>query len=87
MRRAAGSPVEENGSAFLFLCEQPRTLTLPIRVSGQHKIWPLEPAIAAAARATLRPADASWDARRPTDGTQPQAAAAAASSQSVPPGL
>ena len=26
-------------SAYLFMCDRPRWLRLPVRVSGQHKIW------------------------------------------------
>ena len=26
-------------SAYLFMCGRPRSLRLPVRVSGQHKIW------------------------------------------------
>ena len=29
---------EENGSDFLFVCTKPRTLAIPIRISGDHKI-------------------------------------------------
>ena len=50
---------EENGSAFIFVCERPRTLIVPIRISGQHKIWALPAATAASARASLRPASAT----------------------------
>uniref|UniRef100_A0A7S4BLW2 ASCH domain-containing protein n=1 Tax=Chrysotila carterae TaxID=13221 RepID=A0A7S4BLW2_CHRCT len=45
---------EENSSAYVFLCAQPRTLTLPIAVKGSHKIWHLEKDVAAAARNSLR---------------------------------
>ena len=54
---------EDNDSAYLFLCARPRSLLLPIRVSGQHKIWTLDAAVHQAARASLRPAGATWDAR------------------------
>ena len=42
-------PREENHSDFLFVCEEPRALVMPQRVSGQHKIWQLDGKIAAAA--------------------------------------
>mmetsp|Transcript_9144 Transcript_9144/g.21939 ORF Transcript_9144/g.21939 Transcript_9144/m.21939 type:complete len:597 (+) Transcript_9144:68-1858(+) len=30
---------EENGSAYIFLCNHARRLTLPVKMSGEHKIW------------------------------------------------
>ena len=62
---------EENGSDFLFVCTKPRTLAIPIRISGDHKIWRLDPAIANSARASLRPAPAVRDARPPAGGPPP----------------
>ena len=34
----------ESSSDFVFLCEQPRRLLMPLRVDGNHKIWHLPPA-------------------------------------------
>ena len=48
-------PREENHSDFLFVCEEPRALVMPQRVSGQHKIWQLDGKIAAAAASSLLP--------------------------------
>lgn len=53
-----GDSGEENSSAFVFLCERPRRLPVPIRVSGSHKIWRLEPSLASAAEASLNMAEA-----------------------------
>ena len=33
---------EENGSEYLFMCEDPFRLISPVKVSGRHKIWDLE---------------------------------------------
>ena len=52
---AAHPDGEENESAYLFMCDRPRTLRLPVRISGQHKIWTLDTAVHQAARASLRP--------------------------------
>ena len=45
---------EENESNFIFVCTNPRTLPMPMRISGQHKIYALPADLAAAARAALR---------------------------------
>ena len=79
---------EDNECAYLFMCKRPRTLALPMRISGSHKIWALDTAVAAAARASLRPASATWDARparAAAAGTT--TAAAAAPRGGGPPGL
>ena len=82
---------EENGSAFVFLAALPRTLTVPMRISGSHKIWKLPADIATAARAALRPAGATWDAKPdgPPLGTRPASCAATPATRhpSAPPGL
>ena len=39
-RRARGQR-EDSQSAFVFICERPRVLQLPVSVSGQHKLWQL----------------------------------------------
>ena len=44
---------ELNDSPFLFLCSSPATLTVPIAVSGDHKIWKLPKLIHEAAVANL----------------------------------
>ena len=46
---------ELNDSAFLFLCTEPRQLAMPMRCKGSHKFWPLDGALAAAARGNLLP--------------------------------
>ena len=33
---------EENGSEYLFICKDARSLPIPIKVKGQHKIWKLD---------------------------------------------
>ena len=76
---------EPNDSAYLFLTADARTLTLPMRISGQHKIWPLDSALAAAACAALRPVSATWDAKPPSAGAG--AAATAGMPPTPPPGL
>ena len=68
---------EENGSAYVFVCERPRTLIVPIRITGQHKIWTLPPATAASARASLRPTSATWDAKPAATATATGGGAAA----------
>ena len=45
---------EENESNFIFVCNNPLTLPMPMRISGQHKIYALPADLAAAARAALR---------------------------------
>ena len=73
---------EPNDSAHLFVASSPRTLALPMRISGQHKLWSLPTEIAKAAREALRPSGATWDARpsqtAATGGGHGTAAAAAA---------
>jgi hypothetical protein len=46
-------PDEGNDSAYLFVCESPRALLAPLRVSGQHKIWALTHQTARTARRGL----------------------------------
>jgi hypothetical protein len=36
------APPEENDSPFLFVCERPRELLVPMRVTGAHKIWKMD---------------------------------------------
>jgi alkylated DNA repair dioxygenase AlkB len=62
---------EDNSSTYLFLTTRPRTIAVPMRVSGQHKIWQLPPEIAQAARKALRPASAVWDAKPPSASARP----------------
>lgn len=38
-----GIPIENSVSKFLFVCKNPRKLLLPQKISGQHKIWKLDP--------------------------------------------
>ena len=44
---------EGNGSSYLFVVEEPTQLLVPLRVSGQHKIWKMPAKTAAMARAGL----------------------------------
>jgi hypothetical protein len=44
---------EANGSSYLFVAKEPIQLLVPLRVSGQHKIWKLPAKTAAMARASL----------------------------------
>lgn len=44
---------EGNGSAYLFVAEEATQLLVPLKVSGQHKIWKMPAKTAAMARAGL----------------------------------
>ena len=44
---------EENGSAFLFVCENAQVLPVPIPISGKHKLYTLPPDILQKANAYL----------------------------------
>ena len=82
---AAHPTGEENSSEYVFMCAAPRTLTMPMRMSGQHKIYALTQEIASAARKALRPKSATWSAKPtgPPGLHAPQASTAAR----APPGL
>jgi len=45
---------EENGSAYLFVCENPEQLKIKFQISGKHKIYKLEPHIYVAAKKNLQ---------------------------------
>jgi alkylated DNA repair dioxygenase AlkB len=80
---------EENESAYVFIATRPRTLRVPQRISGQHKIWQLDAKLALAAVQALRPVSSTWDAK-PTAPTGPSQASLVAPSpvaRGGPPGL
>lgn len=77
---------EGNSSEFVFVCTNARTLTVPMRISGQHKIYALPQEIASAARSALRPKGATWDAR-PTGPPLTTSKASAGGTSRPPPGL
>uniref|UniRef100_A0A0G4H999 ASCH domain-containing protein n=1 Tax=Chromera velia CCMP2878 TaxID=1169474 RepID=A0A0G4H999_9ALVE len=86
--QAKGSaPVESNESAFVFLCECPRKLVVPIPMSGQHKLWKLTQDQLAAWQRALRPCrwpKSSAGDSADTEGTlQPNSGAPSSSSSSA----
>jgi activating signal cointegrator 1 len=40
-REFFGDEAEDNQSAFIFVCSNPRILPFPIPISGEHKLWNL----------------------------------------------
>ncbi|KNC53183.1 activating signal cointegrator 1 [Thecamonas trahens ATCC 50062] len=48
---------EDNSSPYVFVCANPRLLTVPIAISGDHKIWKLDAHSHAAALANLEDDD------------------------------
>ena len=81
---------EENGSAYVFICTKPRALSMPMRISGQHKIWPLPSDMAVAAKAALRPVGATWCAvpqQQSSTASSSSGLSASAAEFKPPPGL
>jgi len=54
-RASLGSQAAQSDSPFVFICTKPQLLATPIPISGQHKIWSLEPAMWRRARQLLLP--------------------------------
>ena len=61
LRKARGER-EDSASVFIFVCERPRVLPLPISISGQHKLWQLPRRIVDAINAanSLVPVSERW---------------------------
>ena len=61
MRQAKGER-ENSASAFVFVCERPRVLPLPISVRGEHKLWQLPKKLVEGLNAanTLVPVSEKW---------------------------
>lgn len=53
--------VEDSESAFVFVCQNPRQLKIVRAISGQHKLWNLDPTILATAKEGLKPVSMKWD--------------------------
>eukprot|EP01102_Stenamoeba_stenopodia_P014764 TRINITY_DN4948_c0_g1_i1.p1 TRINITY_DN4948_c0_g1~~TRINITY_DN4948_c0_g1_i1.p1 ORF type:complete len:268 (-),score=59.53 TRINITY_DN4948_c0_g1_i1:55-858(-) len=47
-------PEEENTSSFLWLCENPQRLPVPLGMSGKHKLWKIEKRIVESAELQLQ---------------------------------
>lgn len=45
---------EENESAYSFVCRRPKTLLMPLAMSGEHKIYQLEKSVHEAAKAQVK---------------------------------
>lgn len=55
--------LESSSSAFQFIVANPRVLGVPVRVSGQHKLWKLSVPVYSAAQQSLKPALLAWRAK------------------------
>ncbi len=58
--RAEGIRVEASDCESAFMMQNPRTLVVPQRVSGQHKLWNLQAKRVKALQSALRAADEGW---------------------------
>jgi alkylated DNA repair dioxygenase AlkB len=56
-RCATNPSLEWTDCEFAFLCSRQERLTVPIRISGQHKLWKLDPNTLQAALRSLKPVE------------------------------
>ena len=58
--RAERGEREDSASAFVFVCERPRVLSLPVSISGQHKLWQLSRAMVEGVQRQLVEVSERW---------------------------
>ena len=58
--REARGEREDSASAYVFVCERPRVLSLPVSISGQHKLWQLSRAMVEGVQRQLVEVSERW---------------------------
>ena len=58
--RADRGEQEDSASAYVFVCERPRVLSLPVSISGQHKLWQLSRAMVEGVQRQLVEVSERW---------------------------